>query len=385
MILSVVIVNYNVKFFLEQCLSSVKKAVGKNSLLRDQTEVFIVDNASTDGSMDFLPPLFPGFHFIQNTENKGFARANNQIIEQCSGEFILFLNPDTILSEETLDGCLSFFRITPDAGAVGVHMVDGAGRFLKESKRGFPGVWASFCKMTGLSHLFPRSKFLSSYYMGHLEEKTSHAVDILSGAFLMIKKSVFEKAGGFDERFFMYGEDIDLSYRVQQEGYQNYYFAGTTIIHFKGESTNRDFRYVKIFYTAMILFMKKHARGFGSSIRIFLLTMAVRAHQAISYVYKLMPQKKKLPLSGGLRTKVNGDAEAHEKWEPWLSKNKIQVVRNGEADEVIFCEGPLLPWQEIIKEISVHPDGAIYLFHGLDTHAAVASYSSRIRGEVFEI
>ena len=151
MILSVVIVSYNVKFFLEQCLSSLKKAVRESSSLRGQTEVFVVDNASADGSVDFLQPLFPDFHFIQNKENKGFARANNQAARLCTGEFLLFLNPDTILAEDSLESCISFFRSKPDAGALGVHMVDGAGRFLKESKRGFPGVWTSFFKMTGLS------------------------------------------------------------------------------------------------------------------------------------------------------------------------------------------------------------------------------------------
>ena len=166
MILSVVIVSYNVKYFLEQCLSSLKKAVGESPLLRDQTEVFVVDNASSDGSLDFLQPLFPEIHFIQNKENKGFARANNQAAGQCTGEFLLFLNPDTILAEDSLESCISFFRTKQDAGAVGVRMVDGAGRFLRESKRGFPGLRASFFKMTGFAHVFPQSKIFSSYYMG---------------------------------------------------------------------------------------------------------------------------------------------------------------------------------------------------------------------------
>ena len=188
MILSVVIVSYNVKFFLEQCLSSLKKAVEGSSLLQGQTEVFIVDNASSDGSCDFLEPLFPVFHFIRNKENNGFAKANNQVLSDCSGEFILFLNPDTILAEDSLDICISFFKNKPDAGALGVHMIDGTGLYLKESKRGFPSPVVSFYKMSGLTHLFPRSKVFSAYYMGHLDEKVAHVVDVLSGAFMMVRK-----------------------------------------------------------------------------------------------------------------------------------------------------------------------------------------------------
>lgn len=385
MILSVVIVSYNVKFFLEQCLSSLKKAVRESSSLRGQTEVFVVDNASADGTVDFLKPLFPDFQFIQYAENLGFARANNQAAKLCSGEFLLFLNPDTILAEDSLESCISFFRSKPDAGGLGVHMVNGAGQFLRESKRGFPGVWTSFFKMTGLAHAFPRSKIFSSYYMGHLDEQKSHTVDILSGAYLLVKKTVFDDSGGFDLRFFMYGEDIDLSYRIRQKGYQNYYFADTTIIHFKGESTRRDFRYIRMFYTAMILFMKKHFRGLGSSVRLFFLTLAVRSHQALAYVLHLTTKKKEAVHFSGVSTIVRGDMEAREKWNRWLVENNMPVAGDQEGEEIIFCEGPSLTWKEIIKEISDHPDGAIYLFHGMNTHAAVSSYSSRLRGEVSEI
>jgi N-acetylglucosaminyl-diphospho-decaprenol L-rhamnosyltransferase len=385
MILSVVIVSYNVKFFLEQCLSSVKKAIGESSLLRGQTEVFVVDNASTDGTVLFLQPLFPGFHFIQNAENIGFARANNQVAGLCSGEYLLFLNPDTILAEDSLESCISFFGTKPDAGAIGVRMVDGAGRFLKESKRGFPGAWASFFKMTGFTRLFPGSKIFSSYYMGYLDEKNSHAVDILSGAYLMTQKSIFDKTGGFDEQFFMYGEDIDLSYRIYLEGYQNYYFADTTIIHFKGESTSRDFRYLKMFYGAMILFMKKHFKGFGSSISLFLLTLAVKSHQMVAYIFRRNHKKERTARIGGLTTIVRGDSKAQEKWNRLLDNQNIPIARDGDEKVIIFCEGVLLSWKDIIKEIAEHPDGAVYLFHGLNTHAAVSSYSSRLRGEVFEV
>lgn len=385
MILSVVIVNYNVKFFLEQCLSSLKKAIRESALLRNQTEIFVIDNASTDRSVEFLKPLFPDVHFIQNTRNTGFSRANNQAAERCAGEYLLFLNPDTILAEDCLESSISFFRSKPDAGALGVHMVDGAGKFLRESKRGFPGIRTSFFKMAGFTRVFPGSKFFSSYYLGNLDEKSSNAVDILSGAYLMTKKIVFDRVGGFDERFFMYGEDIDLSYRILQEGYRNYYFADTTIIHFKGESTNREARYVKMFYTAMILFMKKHFTGFGSSIRLFLLILAVRSHQMMAYYRKQTSKKEGVVPLNRLKTIVRGDPESQEKWKQWIVDQNIPVAGHGDEEEIIFCEGPSLSWKEIIKEISSQPDGAVYLFYGKNTHAAVSSYSSRFQGEVFEI
>ena len=173
-----------------------------------------------DGSPDFLQPLFPSFHFIRNTENLGFAKANNQAISLCSGEFVLFLNPDTILAEDSLSLCLDYFGTLPGAGALGVRMIDGSGNFLKESKRGFPSPSASFYKMTGVARLFPRSKTFSAYYAGHLDERSPHPVPVLSGAFMLISKEVLDKIGGFDERFFMYAEDIDLSYRISRPVYQ---------------------------------------------------------------------------------------------------------------------------------------------------------------------
>jgi N-acetylglucosaminyl-diphospho-decaprenol L-rhamnosyltransferase len=385
MILSVVIVNYNVKFFLEQCLSSLKKAVGASSLLHNQTEIFIVDNASTDGSLAYLQQFFPDFHFIQNKDNKGFSKANNQAIHQCSGEYILFLNPDTILAEDSLDSCISFFRLQKSAGAVGVRMIDGAGRFLKESKRGFPGIWASFFKMTGLTKLFPHSRIFSSYYMGHLDENKSHIVDVLSGAFLMTKKTVLEKTGGFDEQFFMYGEDIDLSYRIQQQGYLNYYFADTTIIHFKGESTSSDIRYVNLFYKAMILFMKKHFRGVGFSIQLFFLSMAVRFHQSMAYLFRPGVYREKDDRISTRTTIIKGDPEVQKKWKQSFVEQNIPANNKTDKKQIIFCEGFYLSWKEIIKEISDNPNIAVYLFHGSGTHAAVSSNSSRHRGDYIEI
>jgi GT2 family glycosyltransferase len=221
--------------------------------------------------------------------------------------------------------------------------------------------------------------------MGHLNERKSHIVDVLSGAFLMTKKAVLEKTGGFDEQFFMYGEDIDLSYRIQKEGFFNYYFADTTIIHFKGESTNTDVRYVNMFYSAMILFMKKHFKGAASPIWLFVLTCAVRFRQLIAYLFKPGLHKEKDIRISKLTTIIKGDPTAQSKWNQRFVEHNIPVSGRANKKEIIFCEGPNLSWKEIIKEISDHPDGAIYLFHGSDTHSAVASYSSRRQGETIEI
>ena len=252
--LSVILVNYNVKYFLEQCLASVEKAV-----LGMDAEVFVVDNASADGSVEYLTARFPTVQFIANTDNAGFAKACNQAYLQASGQFILFLNPDTIVPEDCFSKCLQFFHQTADCGALGVRMTDGSGNFLKESKRGFPTPLVSFYKLSGLSRLFPHSRIFARYHLGHLSEHENHEVDVLAGAFMMIRKDVLQKTGAFDESFFMYGEDIDLSYRIQKAEYKNYYFAETTILHFKGESTRKgSLNYVKMFYTAMSLFVKKH-------------------------------------------------------------------------------------------------------------------------------
>jgi GT2 family glycosyltransferase len=382
MILSVVIVSYNVKYFLEQCLSSLKKAVESISIPGDSAEVFIIDNASSDGSPDFLEPLFPGFHFIRNKENNGFAKANNLVIPLCNGEFILFLNPDTILAEDSLNTCISFLRDHADAGAVGVRMIDGAGRFLKESKRGFPYPIASFFKLTGLTRLFPRSKFFSSYYMGHLDEGRTQVVDILSGAFMMIKRAVLIQTGGFDEQFFMYAEDIDLSYRIDKAGFKNYYLPATTIIHFKGESTQKDFRYVKMFYSAMQLFMKKHFSNKSFSFRLYTLTLGLRLRQALSFIS--LPFKKTAYGSiTGTPVFIKGTSGIEEKFKQKLADYQIPVSEiEKKENAIIFYESDSFPWKGIIAEIGRESGRHLYYFHGAGTHAIIGSHSGADQGEV---
>lgn len=255
--LSVIIVNYNVKHFLEQCLCSVQRALRQTS-----GEILVIDNCSGDNSLTYLQPLFPEVQFIANKENIGFARACNQGLKMSKGRFILFLNPDTIVPEDSFETAIRFMDQHPEAGALGSKMLDGSGTFLKESKRAFPSPLTSLYKLFGLSKLFPHSAHFSRYHLGHLDEHQNNEVDVLAGAYMFIRKSVLDEVGGFDERFFMYGEDVDLSYRIQKSGRKNYYFAGSPIIHFKGESTRKgSMNYVRMFYSAMSLFVRKHYGG----------------------------------------------------------------------------------------------------------------------------
>ncbi len=276
--LSVIIVNYNVKYFLEQCLCSVESAI--TSL---HAEVIVVDNHSADGSIAYLQERFPFVQFIANKENVGFGKANNQGLAIAKGDYVLFLNPDTIVPEDCFTKCISFFEKNNDCGALGIRMLDGCGNFLPESKRSFPTPITSFFKLVGLAKLFPKSTVFNKYALGYLDENKNHEVDVLAGAFMMVRKEMIDATKGFDEVFFMYGEDVDLSYRIQQTGYKNYYFAESAIIHFKGESTKRgSLNYVKMFYQAMSIFVTKHYKSstatvFSVSIKIAIWIRAIIA------------------------------------------------------------------------------------------------------------
>jgi GT2 family glycosyltransferase len=289
--LSVIIVSYNVSAFLEQCLLSVRRA-----LQGIDGEVWVVDNCSSDDSVDMVRRRFPEVQLIANDKNAGFAVANNQAIRRSKGEYVLLLNPDTLLEEDVLQQCLCFMDEHPEAGAMGVRLVDGSGRYLPESKRGFPTLWVSFCKMTGLSALFPRSAYFNGYYLGHLDTEQTHTVEVLAGCFMFIRRRALERAGLLDEAFFMYGEDIDLSYRIRQAGFQNYYYPSVRVLHYKGESTQKDsFRYVKRFYEAMVIFARKHFQRRGASILVFWLQTAI-ALRAVAALLAQAAHRAWLPL-----------------------------------------------------------------------------------------
>lgn len=267
--LSIIIVNYNVKYFLEQCLYSVRAAVAGM-----EVEIFVVDNNSTDGSLEYLRPKFPEVEFIANSDNPGFAKANNQAIARCKGEYVLLLNPDTVIGEESLRSLCYQMDEDPTIGSIGVKMINGNGRFLPESKRSFPTPWVSFCKLFGLSKLFPKSHLFASYSLPYLNPNKSHEVEVLAGAFMLLRHETLDKIGMLDESFFMYGEDIDLSYRVVKGGYKSLYVP-ERILHYKGESTKRgDIKYIKAFYGAMLIFYNKYYPRSGRFMR-GLIQMAV--------------------------------------------------------------------------------------------------------------
>ena len=250
--LSVIILNYNVRFFLEQCVLSVQKAL-KNI----DSEIIVIDNNSSDDSCAMMKSLFPTIKLIENKENIGFPKGNNIGVTIAKGEYICILNPDTVVAEDTFLKILNTQHATrnPQLGIIGCKLIDGTGNFLPESKRGIPTPFVAFTKIFGLHKV---SKLFGKYYAQHLTENQSGKVDILVGAFMVMKRDLYNEIGGFDENCFMYSDDIDLSYRTLQKGKSNYYFHETTVIHYKGESTIRDGLYMKRFQEAMNFFYKKH-------------------------------------------------------------------------------------------------------------------------------
>lgn len=264
--LSVIIVSYNVKYYLEQCLLSVRRAVQGM-----EAEVIVVDNHSQDGSMDYLPPRFPEVAFVHGKHNLGFAKANNKAIGMSRGEYVLLLNPDTVVGEDVLREAVAFMDAHKRAGAVGVRMLKADGADAMESRRGVPTPMTSFYKMVGLCGRFPRHRRLGRYYMGWLPWDEAAPIDIVSGAFCMLRREALNGVGLLDEDFFMYGEDIDLSFRLLKGGWQNWYLP-VRILHYKGESTQKtNFRYVHVFYEAMFIFLRKHYGQLG-----LLLTVPIR-------------------------------------------------------------------------------------------------------------
>lgn len=248
--LSIIILNYNVRYFLEQCVFSVQKA-----LEGIDSEIIVIDNASSDDSCEMMKTKFPHIKLIENQDNLGFPKGNNIGVAQANGEYICILNPDTVVAEDTFSKILNTKNWQLNTGIIGCKLIDGAGNFLPESKRGVPTPWVAFTKIFGLYKI---SNYFGKYYAQHLSENESGKVDILVGAFMMMKRELYLKVGGFDENCFMYSDDIDLSYLVLKAGKSNYYFHETSVIHYKGESTVRDGTYMKRFREAMQFFYKKH-------------------------------------------------------------------------------------------------------------------------------
>ncbi|QNF31923.1 glycosyltransferase [Adhaeribacter swui] len=284
--LSVIIVSYNVCYYLEQALLSVRKAITK---LNAPAEVFVVDNSSGDNSVARVRQRFPEVTLIVNNQNLGFAKANNQALRQATGEYVLLLNPDTVVEEDTFLKCCNFMDQHPEAGGLGVKMLNGTGHYLPESKRGLPTPWVGFYKLTGLTSLFPQSEKFARYYLGHLDKNKSQEVEVLAGAFMFLRCSVLTQVGLLDEAFFMYGEDIDLSYRIRQAGFKNFYFPETRIIHYKGKSTRHgSLNYVYVFYNAMAIFYRKHFSGRSASYYSFFIQLAIVLRAGVSVLGRLV-------------------------------------------------------------------------------------------------
>ena len=329
--LSVIIVNYNVEYFLEQCLHSVFKA-----LQGIESEVWVVDNHSADGSVAMVKEKFPRVKLIANNHNPGFAKANNQALRQATGEYVLLLNPDTVVEENTFSTALHFMDSHPDAGGLGIKMIDGKGRYLPESKRGLPTPSTALYKILGLTALFPRSPVFARYYLGHLSANENQQVEILAGAFMLLRSSALQKTGLLDEDYFMYGEDIDLSYRILQAGYKNYYLADSQIIHYKGESTKKgSLNYVLIFYKAMVIFARKHFSSSYARIFNVFIYLAIFLRAAISVMRRLLRRIAPVVIDAALA--LGGLFYITDYWE----KNH-RFVRGGEYDmDILIIAFPI--------------------------------------------
>ncbi|TGE16823.1 glycosyltransferase [Hymenobacter elongatus] len=296
--LSVVIVNYNVCYFLEQALLSVRRAVEK---LGAPAEVFVVDNNSVDGSVAMVRARFPEVILIENKDNPGFSKANNQAMRRAQGQYVLLLNPDTVVEEDTFRACCDFMDAHPDGGGLGVKMLDGQGKFLPESKRGLPTPTVAFYKIFGLASLFPKSRTFGRYHLGFLDKDQPHEIAVLSGAFMLMRQRALDQVGLLDEDYFMYGEDIDLSYRLTQGGWKNYYFPGTRIIHYKGESTKRtSVNYVFVFYRAMVIFARKHFAPQRAGTFSLLINLAIWLRAGVAVGQRLVAQAAPVLLDAGL-------------------------------------------------------------------------------------
>lgn len=392
MLLSIIIVNYNVKYFLEQCLLSVKKAIE-----HIHAEVIVFDNNSSDGSKEYLSEQFSWVTFIWSSVNHGFGKANNIAFNEANGKYILFLNPDTIVAEDTFIKCLDYFESHSLCGAMGVRMIDGSGAFLKESRRSFPSPLNSFYKLAGLTALFPKSKIFAGYYSGNKSVHESCEVDVIAGAFMMIPKNVLKKTGVFDEAFFMYGEDIDLSYRITKCGYSNIYFADTTIIHFKGESTRRStLNYVKVFYKAMLIFVKKHYNSFPSLLYLYLLKIAIALRAVLAITFRAVRQvkanlsinKKNITTSETMSIigSVN-NLSLHEQLEcsgknilscynEFITDEFIKMIEQENRESILICEGDFISFKTLINLMEVfknkkyiHADGSDVIISSDDKHA----------------
>lgn len=379
--LSVIILNYNVRFFLEQCIKSVQK-----SLQNIQGEIIVVDNNSQDDSSAMMRELFPDIQYVENPVNLGFPKGNNIGVDRAKGEYICILNPDTVVAEDTFEKILDFIDSRQNIGIVGCKLIDGKGKFLPESKRGIPTVWHSIAKILAMYKLFPNSRSFNGYYASHLEQDEQGEVEILVGAFMVMKKDLYRQLEGFDEQFFMYVEDTDLSYRSLKMGKVNYYFPETVVIHYKGESTVKDREYIKRFHSGTQFFYQKHFKTsflFGFLMKIitlsFLLTKKDKREQL-----KIIPAKcyvitQSVKLQNKLKECCKSKFYFVENTELLLPFNIAQEKKN---IEIIF-DGDCLSNKEIISFMAEHKKPNIFFkIKPSQSDFLIGSNDRNSRGEV---
>jgi len=373
--LSIVILNYNVRHFLELCLSSVQKAISGLD-----AEIIVVDNHSPDDSCNMVRKNFPEITLIENRENSGFPKGNNIGVAQAKGEYICILNPDTVVAEDTFIKILAFAKKQENLGIVGCKLVDGTGNFLPESKRGIPKPFTAFGKVTGLYKVLPG--IFGKYYAGHLKENETGEVEILVGAFMVMKREVYLSVGGFDEDCFMYSDDIDLSYTILKSGRKNFYFGQTSVIHFKGESTIRDGLYMKRFREAMNFFYKKHFRISP----VFDLFMKAGAWL---FSLKKIGDSRVEVIKPKRYAVVPADVDSVEKARKLLGKKSVSEIITGEkklnsldaAFTQFWLDSRKMTFSEIIGFIQRH-SGHGNTFRIMMENTALGSDSSNDRGEV---
>ena len=370
-------------------------------------EIIVIDNNSDDDSFLFFQNSFSEVHFIWNKTNQGFAKANNQALKIARGDNVLFLNPDTIVPEDCFEKCIAF--INQNNCALGIKMLDGSGNFLKESKRAFPSPTTSLFKLFGLAKLFPKSKVFGKYHLGYLSENENHEVDVLAGAFMMIPKNILNTVGSFDEDFFMYGEDIDLSFRIQKAGFKNFYYSESSIIHFKGESTKKGtLNYVKMFYKAMSIFVEKHYGSNRSWLFSFFIHFAIfirASFSAIARLSKLKSVKQNkaeaapgtTAIAGSLHeykdvTELLNQAGIKEKlllrmdpagfqnlYETLSTDSPENIFSNKDIKKIIFCEGTL-SFKDIIEAMPIIPKYISIQLFSNGCHAIIGSDDRNVAG-----
>lgn len=366
---SVVIVNYNVRHFLELCLDSLQQAAGEVAV-----EIIVIDNHSSDGSRQLLPEKFPSVRFVWNLGNSGFATACNQGWKLASGKWVLFLNPDTIVPENFFHLTLPFLESQKDLGATGVRMVDGSGNYLPESKRGFPTPEAAFFKITGLHKLFPGSRRFARYHLGHLDPRQIQEVDIISGACMFVSRKALLRTRGFDEDFFMYGEDIDLSYRLREAGLKNMYFPAVTIIHFKGESTQRDTHaYVRRFYKAMRIFIEKHYEEGGKKYLLGPMKLAIAVRGLASHCARLPSRLLKPRPRPVSNYAIAGDRESTE---AAITIFRSACEEKNITTSLIVSEGE--PREQLLAALESMDAGGIILCHGAISYGDMIACVERL-------